>query len=720
MIYNKDSFTKLEKLSAELLSLAEETDESVKNNEKILETLCSLFILLFEFCGDAEQLQVAEKCGGTVVNFLSNKDSFDSDESIHIEILQQALLIVSALCNYDSARCLLVETTPIMKIIIESLSKIQGNETEQVQMRDKLLSCLSTIVRGFVIEAVEAGILEPMIALLRNTECISDQRGSAAIILSLIEPEKGKVIGARVVLSGVVPLLCETFARSIPEDSSANDKVAYRNLGIVGLRCLACILRHQKLARESAMQFFASEKGEQHLKSIIEHANDTSNVSRWLFAAEILVWVASEESCCGLLGRVGGKQALRKVVSEADPYGKWKTLVNQAVSVNELPVLWMSTSIFQREQHAFLALWMNRYVNGGFDVSYDANIVRSKICCNEWLSFATTLLASPDAVTRRHAHSALISLRGDALPSPSRPSSVSSKQSVSSRKNSDSPQKAPPGRKVQSIKAKPKTQNDATNASLYSHLFSPIGLDKIEENAAIEAFTKAKLPLHILLRRGIKLADIEKELINISPGTRLAVMDGLRDFRSHYENAKVVVHEKSVGIEEKAIDIPSIKATLSGSFDGQSDENPVCFISYCWANKPKAQALKQFLEEHNVKCWMDEQQIEGGSMLFEEIDDGISQCEVVVSCLSPDYTKSVNCNREFLLASDRKKATIPVVLEELESWPPRGSLGPLLAGKLYIKMDDKTFQEERQKSTEFRQLVQSVMQLLRTSAKTGP
>jgi len=52
---------------------------------------------------------------------------------------------------------------------------------------------------------------------------------------------------------------------------------------------MACILRHQKLARESAMQFFASEKGEDHLKSIIDHANDTSNVSRWLFAAEILV-----------------------------------------------------------------------------------------------------------------------------------------------------------------------------------------------------------------------------------------------------------------------------------------------------------------------------------------------------------------------------------------------------------------------------------------------
>ena len=231
---------------------------------------------------------------------------------------------------------------------------------------------------------MEAGILEPIINLLKNTECISDQRGGAEIILSLIEAEKGIVVGARIVLSGAVPLLCETFARDIPTNGSKNennknDQAAYRNLQIIGLRCLACILRHQQLARESAMQFFASAKGESHLKSIVEHANPTRDVSRWLFAAEILVWLAAEESCYGILGRLGAKQALRKVVSEADPYGKWKTLVNQAVSVDVLPALWSSSSIFQKEQHAFLALWMNRYSNGGFAVSYDVEKVRSKI-----------------------------------------------------------------------------------------------------------------------------------------------------------------------------------------------------------------------------------------------------------------------------------------------------------------------------------------------------
>ena len=277
--------------------------------------------------------------------------------------------------------------------------------------------------------------------------------------------------------------------------------------------------------------------------------------------------------------------------------------------MKELPALWSSTSIFQREQHAFLALWMNRYANGGFDVSYDANIVRSQICCNEWLSFAMTLLASPDPVTRKHAHAALQSLRGNMLTIPSRPSSVSSQQlSVSS-------QQIPLDRKLSGPKSRSKKLN-ASNALMYSHHLSSIGLDRAEESDVIDTLKKAKLPLHILLRPGIELLDIRKVLSKLSTGTRLAVMDGLRDLRIRYDKARTVVHDKSLGIKQKAMELPDIKTIVSRSGDGQLDGNPVCFISYCWAQKSKAKALKETLEEHGIKCWMDEQQIEGGSMLF--------------------------------------------------------------------------------------------------------
>lgn len=75
-----------------------------------------------------------------------------------------------------------------------------------------------------------------------------------------MEPEKGQLIGARILFTGVVQILLETFSRPIPKDSNANDRASHRNLQILGLRILACILRHQELARASAIQFFVKDK----------------------------------------------------------------------------------------------------------------------------------------------------------------------------------------------------------------------------------------------------------------------------------------------------------------------------------------------------------------------------------------------------------------------------------------------------------------------------
>ena len=79
---------------------------------------------------------------------------------------------------------------------------------------------------------------------------------------------------------------------------------------------------------------------------------------------------------------------------------------------------------------------------------------------------------------------------------------------------------------------------------MYSHLLSSIGLDRAEESDVIDTLKKAKLPLHILLRPGIELLDIRKVLSKLSTGTRLAVMDGLRDLRIRYDKARTVVHDK--------------------------------------------------------------------------------------------------------------------------------------------------------------------------------
>jgi len=122
------------------------------------------------------------------------------------------------------------------------------------------------------------------------------------------------------------------------------------------------------------------------------------------------------------------------------------------------------------------------------------------------------------------------------------------------------------------------------------------------------------------------------------------------------------------------------------------------FISNCWANKPTVKKLQNILEQKGFNCWIDDNMMQGGSQLFGEINDGISDSKVFVSCVSNSYSSSVNCQRELLLATDRKKFVIPVLVGPCDPWPPKGQVGPLLAGKLYVDLSteekfDKTVEQ---------------------------
>jgi len=138
------------------------------------------------------------------------------------------------------------------------------------------------------------------------------------------------------------------------------------------------------------------------------------------------------------------------------------------------------------------------------------------------------------------------------------------------------------------------------------------------------------------------------------------------------------------------------------------------FISYCWANKQSATKLKSALEMRGIKCWFDDGNMRGGEHLFEAIDKGISASTVVISCLSNQYGASVNCKREVRLAAERKKILIPVMIDVCNPFPPRGDMGPLLAGLIYIDLhDDDLF------SSNLEQLVSALKQTLPSFAAKG-
>ncbi|XP_059176566.1 uncharacterized protein LOC131956160 [Physella acuta] len=108
----------------------------------------------------------------------------------------------------------------------------------------------------------------------------------------------------------------------------------------------------------------------------------------------------------------------------------------------------------------------------------------------------------------------------------------------------------------------------------------------------------------------------------------------------------------------------------------RSKHYPPCFISYSWLNSAQAVAkgsrkeegaigygdpreIKSFLEQNGIKCWIDVERV-GAHGLFEDIGEGLINCQVVVVCISDEYTVSENCEREFRYAANTLK--LPIVL----------------------------------------------------------
>ena len=76
-------------------------------------------------------------------------------------------------------------------------------------------------------------------------------------------------------------------------------------------------------------------------------------------------------------------------------------------------------------------------------------------------------------------------------------------------------------------------------------------------------------------------------------------------------------------------------------------------------------------------------QMGGGDSLYDKIDKGIRNCQVVISCVTSKYSISPNCRREVSLADALKKPIIPLLLEKM-TWPPEGPMSMVLTQLLYI------------------------------------
>jgi len=212
-----------------------------------------------------------------------------------------------------------------------------------------------------------------------------------------------------------------------------------------------------------------------------------------------------------------------------------------------------------------------------------------------------------------------------------------------------------------------------------------------------------KLPIGIQYKLILKLKELREELTEI----RNQVMQVVNKTTGYlYAFTKDEIQATSMSSEEKyytelingeSVSSPKLEQKLITKSAIVSESKPEInglehhkhekhdiFISYSWADKAVVHKIVGLLEKQGLSCWIDVGEMIGGDQLFAEMDKGITSSRIFIACCSNQYTSSINCQRELMLAADRKKLIIPTWVGEIDVWPPTGQMAPLLAGKLYI------------------------------------
>jgi len=248
-----------------------------------------------------------------------------------------------------------------------------------------------------------------------------------------------------------------------------------------------------------------------------------------------------------------------------------------------------------------------------------------------------------------------------------------------------------------------KNIGEVDNASVLHNISSWVKTLKLGTNEVntIAILEQQNIILPHLLDVNVSLDHILAILKNIKlrAGVILPMLSAIKNVRKENEINMQQIIEITNAAKEREREISFLLHNVATS---PKEENAKLkkdiFISYYWQNKQMVRKLYDILKEKGFNCWIDDNIMQGGAQLFGEIDNGISDCKIFIACCSNSYGASVNCQRELLLATDRKKLIIPTVMAVCDPWPPRGQMGPLLAGKLYVDISteekfDKTINQ---------------------------
>ncbi|XP_050400370.2 uncharacterized protein LOC126817438 [Patella vulgata] len=205
------------------------------------------------------------------------------------------------------------------------------------------------------------------------------------------------------------------------------------------------------------------------------------------------------------------------------------------------------------------------------------------------------------------------------------------------------------------------TSDEMARALIDSSVFvALISNDYVKDETCCNLFKYARLTLH-------------------KPIIIIAIGDGLEWKQSRL--GILLVDEVFVDMrkmERYKHKLPELLKTINNRINRtvQTITSTPCFVSYCWQNSQEAinkgsrviqgaigaadpRDIKVYLEKNNIKCWIDVERA-GNNGLFDDIAEGLINADVMVACVSDEYSKSSNCQFEFRYAVNTLK--LPIVL----------------------------------------------------------
>ncbi len=91
------------------------------------------------------------------------------------------------------------------------------------------------------------------------------------------------------------------------------------------------------------------------------------------------------------------------------------------------------------------------------------------------------------------------------------------------------------------------------------------------------------------------------------------------------------------------------------------------FLSHKRQNKNTVKSIKSHLEKAFIKCWLDEEQIEGGAILHQKLINAIDDCDILVAFVCERYLDSAPCIEEFRYARLAQKRIIIYLIGDADT-----------------------------------------------------